>query len=46
MNGSPQDENKTNFLEERLGRIKELFTTDYILEAIDLVKQTGNHYLE
>lgn len=36
------DSENTEFLEEVLVKIKDLFITDYVLEAINLVKETGS----
>jgi hypothetical protein len=41
MDCLPKEDYSSQFLEERLEKIKDLFNTDYVLEAINLVKETG-----
>jgi hypothetical protein len=41
MDCLPQEDHPSQYLEERLDKIKVLFNTDYVLEAINLVKETG-----
>ena len=41
MNFTIQEENKSDYLEERMCKIKDLFNNDFVLEAINLVKETG-----
>lgn len=42
MDDIKKEDSKSQFLEERLRQIEELFKTDYILDAINLVKATGS----
>ncbi len=41
MDCLPKEDYSSQFLEERLEKIKDLFNTDYVLEAINFVKETG-----
>jgi hypothetical protein len=36
-----EDDQTSLFLEERMAKMKDLFNTDYVLEAINLMKETG-----
>lgn len=41
MNFESQEKTQAEFLEQRMGKIKDLFCNDYVMEAINLVRDTG-----